>query len=110
MAILLLFNSSDQLPYRDIVAATKLPQETLDPSLDKLVKSRVLSRQSVPDTGDVKFSINYGFKSNKVKNNLIVTIKSKKRKEIECGRKADMEHRRMQTQVMENLTSSLNKG
>ncbi|KAL8867075.1 MAG: hypothetical protein Q9174_005897 [Haloplaca sp. 1 TL-2023] len=97
MAILLLFNEQDEIPYEDIHEATLLVQDQLDPSLAVLVKHKVLS--SIPENGAVgagtKFALNYNFKSKKVKVNLNIGIRSENKQEVEDTHKTIEEDRKL---------------
>ena len=102
MAILLLFNEKDQQTYEEIATATQLNNEALDPSLSVLCKAKVLT--SSPDEGDkVKpgktFSLNYDFKSKKVRVNLNVGMKSESKQEEAETNKTIEEDRKLLLQV-----------
>lgn len=84
MAILLLFNDKDKYTYEEIVSATNLNAEALDPSLAIIVKARVLSM--TPAGGDKvgpgkTFSLNYDFRNKKIRINLNIGMKSEQRQE-----------------------------
>jgi hypothetical protein len=101
MAILLLFNDSDTVPYDEISEATSLNKETLDPSLGVLVKAKILLPQpesAKPESGTT-YKLNTGFKSKKMKINLNITIKSDQKQEVEDTHKTIEEDRKMLMQV-----------
>lgn len=99
MAILLLFNNSDELSSDQITESTRLPTKTLEPLLAGLVKSKVLNRQTRQDTNEVWYHLNYGLKSSRAKINLNITIKSEKKKELESIRRTNMQHMKLLIQV-----------
>lgn len=86
MAILLLFNDADVVTYKEAQKATKLSAEWLDPSLDILVKAKVLLRnpkngKSEPGTS---YALNYWFESKQVKVNLnLAIISERNQKEVQ---------------------------
>ena len=101
MAILLLFNDSETVSFDDIAAATALTTDWLEPSIGILVKAKVLvpePEDGKPDSG-TSYSLNYGFKSKKVKVNLNVAVKSEVRQEVEDTRKTIEEDRKLLMQV-----------
>ncbi|OTB03738.1 hypothetical protein M426DRAFT_12243 [Hypoxylon sp. CI-4A] len=89
MAILLMFNSKDVQPYDDIVEATQLTTEVLDPALGILLKAKVLLMKpdgDKPGPGK-EFHLNYDFKSKKIRVNLNVGTKSEqKQEEVETNK------------------------
>jgi cullin 1 len=101
MAILLMFNQSDTVSYEDLLAATNLQKETLDPSIGIMLKAKVLTlspddKQLGPGT---ELKLNHGFKHKKLKVNLNVTIKSEQKQEAEETHKTIEEDRKMLMQV-----------
>ncbi|KAJ5901966.1 Cullin-1 [Penicillium taxi] len=97
MAILLLFNEADSIPYSDIQSATSLPPEILDPTLAIFLKAKVLLASpegAKPDPSTI-FSLNYNFKNKKIKINLNVQIKTETKQEIEQTHKTVDEDRRL---------------
>ena len=109
MAILLLFNDSDSLKYEDILQATSLNKETLDPCLGVFMKARVLIAS--PEDGKTEpgtvYSLNTGFKSKKLKVNLNINIKSEQKQEVEDTHKTIEEDRKLLMQVRNSLLLSL---
>lgn len=83
MAVLMLFNTTDQYPYSDVATLTGLNSEALDPSLNILVKAKVLLMRPEGDkAGPGKaFSLNFDFRSKKVRVNLNVGMKSESKQE-----------------------------
>lgn len=84
MAILMLFNDKDKYTYEEIVSATQLNSEALDPSLSIILKAKVLLAS--PADGDKvgagkTFSLNYDFRNKKIRINLNVGVKSEQRQE-----------------------------
>lgn len=101
MAILLLFNERDTHSYEDIFEATKMNPETLDGPLNILVKAKVLTVSpdgKRPGPGAI-FSLNYGFKSKKVRVNLNLGTKTEsKQEEVETNKTIE-EDRKLLLQV-----------
>lgn len=101
MAILLLFNDTDTLTYEDIEQATKLDRGTMDPSIAVFLKAKVLTispEGSKPEPGTT-FTLNYGFKTKKLKVNLNIGIKSEQKQEVEDTHKTIEEDRKLLMQV-----------
>ena len=99
MAILLLFNDAkdDIVSYDDMVAATALSKETLDPSIAVCVKARVLIPEpdnAKPESG-TSYRLNRQFKSKKPKVNLNINIKSEAKQEVEDTHKNIEEDRKL---------------
>jgi cullin 1 len=109
MAILLMFNQSDTVSYEDLLAATNLQKETLDPSIGIMLKAKVitLSPDDKPLGPGTELKLNHGFKHKKLKVNLNVTIKSEQKQEAEETHKTIEEDRKMLMQVCYTLTYSL---
>ena len=107
MAILLMFNESDSVSYDDIANVTMLQKETLDPSLQIMLKARVLTTQpeGAGTQSGTTFVLNHGFKNKKVKVNLNIAIKAEQKQEVEDTHKTIEEDRKMLMQV--SLTISL---
>jgi cullin 1 len=101
MAVLLLFNERDVNTYDEIMKATQLSGEVLDPQMAIFVKSKVLL-QSPPGssyTPETKFSLNYDFKNKKIRVNLNVGVKSEQKQEAEDTHKTIEEDRKLLMQV-----------
>jgi cullin 1 len=101
MAILLLFNESDKNSYDDIVKATQLQADVLDPALGIFVKAKVLNMSpdgDKPGPGKM-FSLNYDFKSKKIRINLNIAVKSEQKQEVEDTHKTIEEDRKLLMQV-----------
>lgn len=101
MAILLLFNESDKNSYDDIMKATQLQAETLDPQLGIFLKAKVLTMSpegDKPGPGKV-FSLNYDFKSKKIRVNLNIGVKSEQKQEVDETHKTVEEDRKLLMQV-----------
>nr|POF02094.1 cullin-1 [Quercus suber] len=97
MAILLLFNDSDEVSYDDIAETTKLQKETLDPSLGIFVKAKVITpnpANATPGSG-TSYILNHGFKNKKLKINLNIAIKAEQKQEAEETHKTIEEDRKM---------------
>ena len=101
MAILLLFNDHDTVTYEDIEKATSLTKEMLDPSLGIFLKAKVLLVQ--PEGAKIepgsRYSLNYDFKSKKVRVNLNIQVKSETKQEVEDTHKTIEEDRKLLMQV-----------
>lgn len=101
IAILLLFNDSDNVSYDEMASSTRLNKETLDPSIAIMVKAKVI----LPEPAEAKtesgtrYTLNYGFKSKKVKVNLNIGIKSEQKAEVEETHKTIEEDRKLLMQV-----------
>ncbi|KZF23470.1 Cullin-domain-containing protein, partial [Xylona heveae TC161] len=97
MAILLLFNESETLTYEDIEKATALSKDWLDPSLAIFVKAKVLlpsGENGKPERGTT-YSLNYNFRSKKIKVNLNIAVKSEQKQEVEDTHKTIEEDRKL---------------
>ena len=101
MAILLLFNDTDNMSYDTIQEATALNSETLDPSLSVFVKAKVLlpSPENGKAESGTSYSLNFNFKNKKVKVNLNITVKSEAKQEVEDTHKTIEEDRKLLMQV-----------
>lgn len=90
MAILLLFNEKDTYTYEDMLGATQLTAEVLDQALAVILKARVvvMSGAATDKPGPGKtFSLNYDFKSKKIRVNLnLGGIKETKQEEAETNK------------------------
>ncbi|KAM3077157.1 ubiquitin ligase (cullin) of SCF [Clarireedia jacksonii] len=97
MAILLLFNESDKNTYDDIVKATLLQPDTLDPILGIFLKAKVLTMTPADDKpGPGKtLHLNYDFKSKKIRVNLNIGIKSEQKQEVDETHKTIEEDRKL---------------
>ncbi|KAI9798511.1 MAG: hypothetical protein M1833_004778 [Piccolia ochrophora] len=97
MAILLLFNDSDTVSYEEIERATALSKEILDPSLGVFLKAKVLVME--PEGSKIEpgaqFSLNYNFKSKKLRINLNIAVKSEQKQEVEDTHKTIEEDRKL---------------
>lgn len=101
MAILLLFNDADVVTYEDAYKATALSADWLDPSLGVFVKAKVLNvspENAKPEPG-TSYTLNYGFKSKRVKVNLNIAVKSEQKQEVEDTHKTIEEDRKLLMQV-----------
>ncbi|CAG8961131.1 hypothetical protein HYFRA_00002674 [Hymenoscyphus fraxineus] len=97
IAILLLFNDNDKNTYDDIKTSTNLQSDVLDPALGIFVKSKVLLMSPEGDKpGPGKtFSLNYDFKSKKIRMNLNIQVKSEQKQEVEDTHKTIEEDRKL---------------
>ncbi|KAF1809455.1 Cullin-domain-containing protein [Eremomyces bilateralis CBS 781.70] len=96
-AILLLFNDADTLTYEDIEQGTLLFKEQLEPSVALMVKAKILNIQpegAKPEKGTT-FSLNYGFRTKKMKINLNLAVKSEAKQEVEDTHKTIEEDRKL---------------
>lgn len=101
MAILLLFNEADVVTYEEAQKATMLSADWLDPSLGVFVKAKVLNpspENGKPEPG-TSYTLNYGFKSKRVKVNLNIAVKSEQKQEVEDTHKTIEEDRKLLMQV-----------
>jgi cullin 1 len=110
MAILLLFNENDKNSYEDIVKATQLQGDVLDPALGIFVKAKVLnmtnidgkpiSKEDAEKPGpDKTFALNYDFKSKKIRVNLNIAVKSEQKQEVDDTHKTIEEDRKLLMQA-----------
>ncbi|KAK3319257.1 Cullin [Apodospora peruviana] len=83
MAVLLLFNEKDKITYEEIASTTQLNNEALDPSLNILLKAKVLnvSPEGAKPGPNATFGLNYDFKNKKFRVNLNVGMKSETKQE-----------------------------
>ncbi|KAI1976780.1 ubiquitin ligase (cullin) of SCF [Ophidiomyces ophidiicola] len=97
MGILLLYNEHDTLDYEEIEKATTLSSDILDPNLGILVKAKVLL--PTPEDGKPRvgtsYSLNYGFKTKKIKVNLNIQVKAEQKTEAEDTHKTVEEDRKL---------------
>ena len=101
MAILLLFNENDKNSYDDMVKATQLQADVLDPALSIFVKAKVLTMTpdgDKPGPGKM-FALNYDFKSKKIRVNLNIAVKSEQKQEVDETHKTIEEDRKLLMQV-----------
>ena len=101
MAILLMFNDAETVAYEDIANVTMLQKETLDPSLQIMLKAKVLTASpdgATPDPGTA-YTLNPNFKNKKVKVNLNIAIKAEQKQEVEDTHKTIEEDRKILMQV-----------
>lgn len=102
MAILLLFNEKDVNTYDDMLSATQLSSSVLDQALTVILKAKVLLMSG--GTGDKPgigktLSLNYDFKSKKIRVNLnLGGIKETKQEEAETNKTIE-EDRKLVLQV-----------
>lgn len=102
MAILLLFNEKDAYAYEDMLSATQLSGEVLDQALAVILKAKVLlvsggAGDNKPGPGKT-FSLNFDFKSKKIRVNLnLGGIKESKQEEVETNK--TIEDRKLVLQV-----------
>ncbi|EHL02951.1 putative Cullin-1 [Glarea lozoyensis 74030] len=97
MAILMLFNENDKNTYDDIVKATQLQGEVLDPALAIFLKAKVFTMSPEGDKpGPGKtFNLNYDFKNKKLRINLNIAVKSEQKQEVEDTHKTIEEDRKL---------------
>jgi cullin 1 len=101
MAILLLFNESDKNSYDDIMKATQLQADVLDPALGIFVKAKVITVEpdgEKPGPGKTYY-LNYDFKSKKIRVNLNIPVKSEQKQEVDETHKTIEEDRKLLMQV-----------
>jgi cullin 1 len=97
MAILLLFNENDMNSYEDIMKATQLNSEMLDPALGIFLKAKVLAMTPDSDKPGLgkTFHLNYDFKSKKIRVNLNIAVKSEQKQEVDDTHKTIEEDRKL---------------
>jgi cullin 1 len=107
MAILLLFNDSETVGYDEMVEATSLAKETLDPSIGIMLKAKLLVAKpdNAPFASGTTYTINSGFKHKKLKVNLNVAIKAEQKQEAEDTHKTIEEDRKMLMQVSRSTST-----
>lgn len=101
MAVLLLFNEKDENSYAEIQSATMLDKPSLDGTMVILCKAKVLNKTgdaAEHKPGDV-YSLNYDFKSKKLKVNLNIGTKTEQKQETEETHKTIEEDRKLLMQV-----------
>ncbi|RCI08529.1 hypothetical protein L249_8903 [Ophiocordyceps polyrhachis-furcata BCC 54312] len=87
MAILVLFNEKDTQTYEDVASATQLSSEVLDQALAFLLKAKVLLLSGDRPGPGKTLSLNYDFKSKKIRVNLnIGGVKETKQEEAETNK------------------------
>jgi cullin 1 len=101
MAVLLLFNEKDKNSYDDIVKATQLQPDVLDPALSILLKAKIfiMSPDGDKPASGKSFALNYEFKSKKIRVNLNLPVKSEQKQEVEDTHKTIEEDRKLLMQV-----------
>lgn len=100
MAILLLFNEKDSYTYENMLSATQLSSEVLDQALAVILKAKVLQVEGGDKPGPGKtFTLNYDFKSKKIRVNLnLGGVKEAKQEEVETVKTIE-EDRKLVLQV-----------
>lgn len=100
MAILLLFNEKDSYTYENMLSATQLSSEVLDQALAVILKAKVLQVEGGEKPGPGKtFTLNYDFKSKKIRVNLnLGGVKEAKQEEVETVKTIE-EDRKLVLQV-----------
>jgi cullin 1 len=102
MAILLLFNEKDTYTYEDMISATQLSAEVMDQALAVILKAKVLLMAGPPGEKPgvgKSFSLNYDFKSKKIRVNLnLGGVKEAKQEETETNKTIE-EDRKLVLQV-----------
>lgn len=100
MAVLLLFNESEENSYSDIQKATQLSPDVLDPSLGIFVKAKVLFQKPEGEyKPETKFTLNYDFKHKKIRVNLNIAVKADQKQEVDETHKTIEEDRKLLMQV-----------
>lgn len=100
MGILMLFNENDVNTHDEILKGTQLNPDVLDSSLAILVKAKVLLQSPSGDfKPNTKFSLNYDFKSKKIRVNLNIAVKSEAKAEADETHKTIEEDRKLLMQV-----------
>ncbi|KAI1007190.1 Cullin-1 [Podosphaera aphanis] len=101
MAVLLMFNEKDKNSYEEILAATKLRTEVLDPVLAIMLKAKVFimtprdsEKKDAIGPGKM-FNLNYDFKSKKLRINLNIAVKSEQKQEVDDTHKNIEEDRNL---------------
>lgn len=101
MAILLMFNESETVSYKEMAEVTSLAKDTLDPSIGIMLKAKVLiaSPEGSTPTDATTYTLNHNFKNKKIKVNLNIAIKAEQKQEAEDTHKTIEEDRKMLMQV-----------
>jgi cullin 1 len=109
MAILMLFNENDKNTYQEILEATQLESDVLDPALAIFLKAKVLTMSGTSDKPGPgqNFSLNYDFKSKKLRINLNIAVKSEQKQEVEDTHKTIEEDRKLLMQASYGIPHSL---
>lgn len=97
MAILLLFNDQTTITYEEIEKSVGLTKEYLDPALGVFLKAKVLT-VSPPGTkpgAGATFSLNFEFKSKKIRVNLNMAVRAEQKQEVEETHKTIEEDRKL---------------
>ncbi|KAF2747876.1 Cullin-domain-containing protein [Sporormia fimetaria CBS 119925] len=97
MAVLLLFNDSETVSYDEMVEATNLNKEWLDPNIAMFIKSRVLIAEpegAKPNPGTV-YKVNTAYRPKKLKTNLNISVQSVQKQEAEDTHKTIEEDRKL---------------
>ncbi|KAI9894115.1 MAG: hypothetical protein M1814_004886 [Vezdaea aestivalis] len=99
IAILLLFNNHDSLTYEEIQKATTISDEYLEPSLGVFLRAKILNASREGPAGknqpDTQFSLNFDFKSKKLRVNLNMIVKAEQKAEVEDTHKTIEEDRKL---------------
>ena len=97
MAVLLLFNDAENIPYEEMQAQTSLGKETLDPTISMFVKAKLIipePTEGKPEPG-TSYKLNHNFKHKRTKINLQMNIKSETKQEVEDTHKTIEEDRKL---------------
>ncbi|KAL7268368.1 ubiquitin ligase (cullin) of SCF [Rhizina undulata] len=97
MAMLLLFNDADTISYEEMEKSTGLSKDYLDPALGVFLKAKVLN---VAPAGSkvgpgTTYSLNFDFKSKKIRVNLNMAVRAEQKQEIEETHKTIEEDRKL---------------
>ena len=100
MGILMLYNEKDVYTHQEILQGTQLNQDALDPYLSILVRGKVLLQSPAGAfTPDTRFSLNYDFKSKRIRVNFNMAVKSQAKAEADETHKTIEEDRKLLMQV-----------
>jgi cullin 1 len=99
IAILLLYNTSLEYTWEDIVQSTGMSPDALVGQVGILVKAKVLIAEGSVGKASSKYSLNTDFKSKKIRVNLNIAVKSEQKQESDETHKTIEEDRKLLIQA-----------
>jgi cullin 1 len=97
MAMLLLFNDATKISYEEFEKSTGLSKEYMEPALAVFLKAKVLTI-SPPGSKigpGTQYSLNFDFKSKKIRVNLNMAVRAEQKQEVEETHKTIEEDRKL---------------